>query len=158
MLDLLQDGQAPAGGGEPVPLDVRVIASVSRNLEHALAHGLLLPELYYYLNVVHLYIPPLRHRQQDIPALAEQFLLVAAARRGASRGGAAPSRFSQEAWQCLLNYDWPGNAPQLAGVVAHAVVVTEGAEIAKASIAEASAKCVASSRTATPFPSPWWAA
>ena len=51
MLDLLQDGQAPAGGGEPVPLDVRVIASVSRNLEHALAHGLLLPELYFYLNI-----------------------------------------------------------------------------------------------------------
>jgi DNA-binding NtrC family response regulator len=137
LLDVLQDGLRGAGAGEPAPVDVRVIASVARDVDDALARNVLCAELYYYLNVVHVYVPPLRHRQQDIRALAEHFLAVAAAVCGHSPGAIATRRFSADAWQCLLNYDWPGNASQLASVVAHAVVLTEGAEIGRACVAEA---------------------
>ena len=90
--------------------------------------------LYYYLNAVRIDIPPLRHRQEDIRALAEHFL-AGAAFPACPAPGKVPRYFSAEAWQSLLQYDWPGNVLQLAAVVAHAAVLAEGPEIGQACFA-----------------------
>jgi DNA-binding NtrC family response regulator len=137
LLDALQDGGPPGLGNATALGNVRVLAAVARDVDDALARNLLSADLYYYLSVVRIYIPPLRHRQQDIRALAAHFLACDNARQKAWQGQISPCRFSAEAWECLLHHDWPGNAAQLASVVAHAVVLTEGPEIGKSCIAEA---------------------
>lgn len=88
--------------------------------------------LYYYLDVVRIHIPPLRYRQDDIRSLAERFLTEAGSMRRSP--GGTPWRFSDEAWQCLLRHPWPGNAWQLAGVVAQAVVLADDDEIGQTCI------------------------
>jgi DNA-binding NtrC family response regulator len=142
LLDVLHDGGLSGGGNEPTRVNCRIIASVTGNVDEALARGDLSADLYYHLSVIRIYLPPLRHRQQDIRALAQHFLNIAS-QQLAARPGAAARRFSQEAWDCLLRYDWPGNATQLASVVAHAVVLSDGEEIGKPCIAEvlSSARC-----------------
>jgi DNA-binding NtrC family response regulator len=129
LLDVLQQSD---GDGRPdrqaVFPDVRLIASTTCDLEAAAAHNRFQPELYYYLNVVRIHVPPLRHRQEDIGALAEHFLAVA----GSSRErpvSSMPWRFSKQACECLLRYDWPGNVPQLASVVSRAVMLADDTEI-----------------------------
>ena len=91
--------------------------------------------LYYYLKVVEIHVPPLRHRPQDICSLAERYLAIANAAR-TSHGGKAPCHFAKEALQCLVEYDWPGNTRQLASIVAHAVLLTDGDEIGPIQIKE----------------------
>jgi DNA-binding NtrC family response regulator len=135
LLDVLQQGRhCRFPSSAIVPLDVRVIASSTRDLEAATAEGDFYCALYYHLNVVRIHIPPLRHRQQDVQALAEHYLALANLARGAHSGG--PRRFSGEAWQCLLRHDWPGNALQLASVVAHAVLLADGEEIGPSGVSE----------------------
>jgi DNA-binding NtrC family response regulator len=135
LLDVLQqgDGEPPHGDGA-VPLGVRVIASTTCDLESALAEGRFHAGLYYYLNIVEVRIPPLRERREDIRPLAESFLARMDHAQGPRAGGAGCC-FSAEAWQRLLQYDWPGNARELASVVAHAVTVAEGREMGAASVA-----------------------
>jgi two-component system response regulator HydG len=132
LLDALQSDahEAPGYGGDATP-NFRVVASFQGDPQTALANGSLDPKLYYYLSVVVLHVPPLRHRREDIRALAEHFLAAATALRDCSRKD-VPWRFSAAAWDCLLRYDWPGNAPQLANVVTHAVILAEEAEIGEA--------------------------
>jgi DNA-binding NtrC family response regulator len=125
LLDVLQ----PDGDGGP-----RVIASSTYDVQTAVAENRFFSGLYYYLNAVHIEVPPLRHRPEDIRALAEHFLAMAVASLG--RGvDKLPRHFSGEAWQALLEYDWPGNALQLAAVVAHAAMLAEGPVIAEAHLA-----------------------
>jgi len=134
LLDVLQRSDGGPDRGVPFP-DVRLIASTTCDLEAAVAHHRFEPELYYYLNVVRIHVPPLRHRQEDIRALADHFLAVA----GASRDRPAssmPWRFSKQACECLLRYDWPGNVPQLASVVSRAVMLADDTEIGAQCIAE----------------------
>jgi DNA-binding NtrC family response regulator len=135
LLDVLQQGdcQPPQGDGSE-PLDVRVIAATTCDLETALAEGRFHAGLYYYLNIVEIRIPPLRERREDIRSLAESFLARMHHAPG-SRAGGVECRFSEEAWQRLLQHDWPGNARELASVVAHAVTVAESSEIGAASVA-----------------------
>ncbi|MGA2035564.1 MAG: sigma 54-interacting transcriptional regulator [Thermoguttaceae bacterium] len=129
LLDLLQSGR----------LQARIIASVKCNVEEAAASGRFDAGLYYYLNVVRVTVPPLRHRQEDIPALAEYFLAHATAAQAVAPRGSAKAvarRFSARAREVLLGYPWPGNALQLASVVARAAVLSEGAEIGESCLTE----------------------
>jgi two-component system response regulator HydG len=133
-------GRCPTAPDGPAPLDVRVVATTTCDLEAAVAEGRFHSGLYYYVNIVEIRVPPLRERPEDIRTLAECFLL----RLGQAQGPAAervpqrvglPRRFSEEAWERLLQYDWPGNARELARVVAHAVMVSDRPEIGAASVA-----------------------
>jgi DNA-binding NtrC family response regulator len=89
--------------------------------------------LYYFLDVVPIAVPPLRQRRQDIRLLAEHFLAAVSRTWNPDR---PPSRFNDQAWECLLRYDWPGNARQLAGIVARAAVLSRDPEIGHECIAE----------------------
>jgi len=113
-------------------MDVRVIASTSGDLEAGLAEGRFSRKLYYYLNVVTLRVPPLRERPQGLEILAQRFLAQAVARQGVADGHRWC--FTAAAWECLRSYDWPGNLPELASVVAHTVAMSDGPEIGKEAI------------------------
>ncbi|MGO2158867.1 MAG: sigma-54-dependent transcriptional regulator [Vibrio toranzoniae] len=96
------------GSNGLVPLDIRVIAATKVDLKKAAEEGTFRQDLYYRLNVVTLDLPPLRSRQEDIPALFHHFLLVAAARYGKT----APA-LPQTELHALLAHDWPGNVREL---------------------------------------------
>ncbi len=135
MLDALQRNDVRGReDGAAIATEARVIASATCDLQTAVAENRFFSGLYYYLNAVRIDIPPLRHRQEDIRALAEHFLAGAAFPFSAAPGK-VPRHFSAEAWQSLLQYDWPGNVLQLAAVVAHAAMFAEGPEIGQACFA-----------------------
>ncbi len=136
LLEVLQQGGGfGAARSEAAAVDVRVIGSTTADLHAATARQDFSPRLYYYLNVVEIHIPPLRHRPQDIRPLAEAFLARANA-LAPVQDGKAPCRFAEDALQGLLEYDWPGNALQLASVVARAALLSEDGEIGRAQIAQ----------------------
>jgi len=139
-------------GVRPIPLDVRVIASTSCDLEAAVAEGRFHSGLYYAINVVSIHVPPLRHRQQDIQVLAERCLAQTLARLGIAADG-DQCRFTQEAWECLLSHDWPGNLPELASVVSRAVALADGRQIGKEAItwARREARCHSADTISVPL-------
>ena len=142
LLDALQQGPDSRGGDRgPATLGLRVIASTTADLQTATAPRAFLPSLYYYLNVVPIHVPPLRHRPQDIRPLAELYLQAANAVRARWKDS-GPCRFADETFPCLLQYDWPGNNLELASVVTHAVLLAEGERIGPAAISQSLVKAV----------------
>jgi len=126
LLRVLQDGEFHRIGDprRPVRVDVRVIAATNLDLESAVAAGAFRKDLYYRLNVVPLVVPPLRERPEDLAPLIVHLL----GRVGAPAG----ARFSREAFAALESYDWPGNVRELANAIQHAVVLSDGPELALA--------------------------
>jgi DNA-binding NtrC family response regulator len=114
----------PVGATTPVSVDVRIIAATNRDLEEEITRGGFRSDLYYRLNVIQLHLPPLRDRREDIPVLANHFLLQA------DVDGSGPRTLSDEAMTVLTEYDWPGNVRELANALERAVVVTSGNVIA----------------------------
>jgi DNA-binding NtrC family response regulator len=134
LFEALQTGSSdwPDSPESPRP-DVRVIASTREELKTAVAENRFYSALYYFLDVVPIRIPALRQRRKDIRPLAEHFLASVSRAWGL---GSPPPHFNDEAWECLLGYAWPGNARQLAGIVARAAVLSQGPEIGRECIAE----------------------
>ncbi|ABF90698.1 sigma-54 dependent DNA-binding reponse regulator Nla28 [Myxococcus xanthus DK 1622] len=117
LLRVLQEGEIRrVGESVPVKVDVRVVAATNKDLKTRVAEGLFREDLLYRLDVVHLHLPPLRERSEDIPALVEHF----AGRH--ARGGVRPV-VTSEANARLAAYDWPGNVRQLENVVARALAL-----------------------------------
>ncbi len=108
------------GGRDPRRVDVRVIATTAKQLEQAVQQGEFRAELFHRLNVVHLHIPPLRERPEDIPALLTHF-----ARQAAQRLGHTVS-VTPTALAALSGHTWPGNARELRNAVERAAVLTSG--------------------------------
>ena len=113
------------GGSQTIEVDVRVIAATNRNLEEEVKAGHFREDLYYRLNVIHLEVPPLRERKDDIPLLISAFLDEFNRENGKSVTG-----FSQAAKSAIYKYDWPGNIRELRNCVESAVVMAGGSEIA----------------------------
>lgn len=109
------------GSSQPLHVDVRIIAATNRDIEQAVADGQFRRDLYYRLNVLPIYVPPLRERREDIPALAHHFLLKSQRETNKSVMG-----FSSETMEELLSYSWPGNVRELENAVERAVVVAAG--------------------------------
>jgi len=101
------------GSNASVAVDIRLVTATSRNLEEAVQEGEFREDLYYRLNVVPIYLPPLRDKRQDIPALVEHFL---------RRAGRSIS-ITPRAMEMLTNYTWPGNVRELKNAVERAVVI-----------------------------------
>ena len=102
----------PLGSSQSIPVDVRVISATHRDLDVAMAEGHFRADLYYRLNVVTLTLPPLSERREDIPLLANHFLLKLARKYDKRLSGFAP-----EALKALTTAAWPGNVRQLYNVV-----------------------------------------
>lgn len=107
------------GGCRQIGVDVRVVSSTSRNLEHEMEHKNFREDLFYRLNVVPVTIPSLAERRDDIPALAKHFFT----RYAAEQGIVAPD-LTEESMAALQAYDWPGNVRQLRNVVERTVILT----------------------------------
>ena len=107
------------GATQPVPVDVRVVASTHRDLAAELAHGRFREDLYFRLNGVTITVPPLRERPRDIVPLAERVI--------AERGGL--HALAPETVEALTRYEWPGNARELRNAVEAAIAMADGAEL-----------------------------
>ncbi|RUO91139.1 sigma-54-dependent Fis family transcriptional regulator [Corallococcus sp. AB018] len=117
LLRVLQEGEIRrVGESVPVKVDVRVLAATNKDLKARVAEGLFREDLLYRLDVVHLHLPPLRERREDIPALVEHFASLHA------RGGVRPV-VTADAMARLTVYDWPGNVRQLENVMARALAL-----------------------------------
>jgi two-component system response regulator HydG len=109
------------GGNETIKVDVRVVAATNKNLPEEVRERRFREDLYYRLNVVHIEMPPLRQRGNDIVLLAEHFL-----RRFARENNRRIDGFSDAARSKLVAHRWPGNVRELENAVERAVVFTEG--------------------------------
>ena len=119
LLRVLEDGQITrVGANEPLKVNVRLVAATNADLKDMVAKGTFRKDLYYRLNVVNVFLPPLRERRPDIPLLLDHFLKEMTARQGKHVDG-----FSKSARQALAAYDWPGNIRQLRNTVERMVVV-----------------------------------
>ncbi len=108
----------PVGGTQPLHVDVRLIASTNKNLEEENAKGNFREDLFYRLNVVPFFVPPLRERKQDIPLLVREFLLEFGRQYGRPR-----MEISEEAFETLSRYNWPGNVRELKNVIERVLIL-----------------------------------
>jgi DNA-binding NtrC family response regulator len=107
------------GGTEQIKVDVRIVAASNIDLLTLVQQGRFREDLYHRLNVIHLRLPPLRDRREDVPALLLHFL-----ERYCKENGKAPLQFTQGALKLMMDYDWPGNVRELENVVERAVVLS----------------------------------
>src|SRR5690606_17915886 len=114
LLRFLETGEVQKVGADRVVgrVNVRVLAATNRNLREMIAQGTFREDLFYRLNVIHLTVPPLRERKEDIPGLANHFL-------GHFAGHPAniAREISPEAMRLLTEYHWPGNVRELENVI-----------------------------------------
>jgi len=121
LLRLIQDKEIyRVGGTSNINVDVRIIASTSRNLENDVKLGKFRPDLFYRIDAFRILVPPLRKCRDDIPYLANFMLKIAAENEGKPIEG-----FSEEALGILMNYNWPGNMEELESVIETAVSIEE---------------------------------
>jgi DNA-binding NtrC family response regulator len=112
------------GGIQPIKVDVRVIAATNRSLKEAVGLGDFRDDLFYRLNVLAIYLPPLRERRSDIPMLVRRFIAEFAAAHTRQFHG-----ITAEALQILVDADWPGNIRQLRNLIESMVVLAPEGEI-----------------------------
>ncbi|MDP9363327.1 MAG: sigma-54 dependent transcriptional regulator [Chloroflexota bacterium] len=125
LLRVLQEREFErVGGSVSVKIDTRVISATNKVLPHEIEEGKFREDLYYRLNVIAIYLPPLRDRLGDVPLLVEHFL-----EKHRYRADAGPSRISQNAMRLLMEHDWPGNVRQLENAIERATVLSQGGVI-----------------------------
>jgi two-component system response regulator AtoC len=112
------------GSNAPIHVDIRLVAATSRDLERAVAESAFREDLYYRLNVLTIFIPPLRERKQDVPALVQHFV----------RRAPNPVSITPEALALLSGYEWPGNVRQLENAVERAIVLARNGVITEEQI------------------------
>ena len=112
------------GGQEAIRVDVRIVAATNQELKKLVAVGQFRKDLYYRLNVLHIELPPLTRRREDIPLLVDAFIQSASARHDRTFEG-----ISAEAMQILQDYHWPGNVRELQNLIESMVVLAPGREV-----------------------------
>ena len=108
----------PVGGAQPLRVDVRLIASTNKDLEEEIAKGNFREDLFYRLNVVPFFVPPLRERKQDIPLLVREFLSDFGRQYGRPR-----MEIAEDALDTLAHYHWPGNVRELKNVIERVLIL-----------------------------------
>jgi two-component system nitrogen regulation response regulator NtrX len=108
----------PVGASHPVHVDVRVIAATNKDLEEEIARGNFREDLFYRLNVIPFYVPPLRDRKEDIPLLVKEFL-----EEFGPRYGRPHVEMAEEALTTLRQYHWPGNVRELRNLVERVLIL-----------------------------------
>ena len=112
------------GSGQSIPVDVRVVAATNRPLREHVDEGRFRADLFYRLNVLNVYLPPLRERREDIPLLVRKFVTEFSALHDREFNG-----ISADALGLLVEYQWPGNVRELRNLVESMVVLAHGREI-----------------------------
>jgi two-component system, NtrC family, response regulator AtoC len=124
LLRVLQERELlPLGGTKKISVDVRIIAATNMDLKRMMEEGQFREDLYYRLNVIHIQIPTLRERRQDIPLLLHHFLNTYCREMNVPL-----KRFTPEAMKVLTEFSWPGNVRQLENVIERAVALSFGKE------------------------------
>jgi two-component system response regulator PilR (NtrC family) len=118
------------GGTKNIQVDVRIIAATNKDLEKAVAEGRFRDDLFYRLDVIPIYLPPLRERIEDIPWLVESFLA-----KHAQAAGKPIKRLASDALRLLQSHDWRGNVRELENVIERVVAMTAADTIAAQDIA-----------------------
>jgi two-component system response regulator HydG len=132
LLRVLQEKEVlRVGGTRPVKCDVRVLAATNRDVTEAVKNGSFREDLYFRLNVVNLHIPPLAQRKEDIPLLAQHFLL-----KYASRMKKPVTRISGEVLRALMDYPFPGNVRELENLIERGTAMAQGDVIELAHLPE----------------------
>lgn len=110
------------GGVQPIKVDVRIVAATNKNLDELVRKGLFREDLYYRINVISLYLPPLRERGEDIPLIANHFL-----EKRLEEAQRPPIAFGKEALELLSRYPWPGNVRELENFIEQAFIWSQHA-------------------------------
>lgn len=122
LLRALQEGEVDAVGSKrPTKVNVRIVSATNRDLAELTREGMFREDLYYRLNVFPIYVPPLRDRREDVPALARHFIDRFAAEESKPVSGLTP-----EAGELIERFEWPGNVRQLENTIFRAVVLCDG--------------------------------
>src|SRR5216110_1596209 len=137
------------GGTQPIRVDVRVTAATNKSLKESVALGQFRDDLYYRLNVLSVYLPPLRERRSDIPLLVRTFIAELATTHDRKFNGITP-----DALQILVDADWPGNVRQLRNLIESMVVLAPEGRFAPAISRATSASVPAPCRCASRRPLP----
>ena len=125
LLRALQEKQIiRLGGHTPRPVNVRVVSATNKDLEKEVAEGNFREDLYWRLNVVHIQLPALRERREDLPLLFEHFL-----ERINRELGLSVSGLTQEALEMMLDYPWPGNVRELENTLCRSMIMCDGDEL-----------------------------
>ncbi|MBP1764520.1 MAG: transcriptional regulator containing AAA-type ATPase, and DNA-binding domain [Firmicutes bacterium] len=124
LLRVLQEKELErVGGNKTIKLDIRVIAATNRDLENMVKDRTFRSDLYYRINIVPLFIPPLNDRKDDIPELVQKFVMHFSEDMGEN------ITISPEVMRLFHNYNWPGNIRELQNVIEHACIVRDGLQI-----------------------------
>jgi two-component system, NtrC family, nitrogen regulation response regulator NtrX len=119
VLRTLDEGRfAPVGEEEPITVDARVIAATNKDLEEEISKGNFREDLFYRLNVIPFYVPPLRERKEDIPQIARYFL-----KEFSQTYNRRPKEIADEALDALMRYSWPGNVRELRNLIERIVIM-----------------------------------
>jgi transcriptional regulator with GAF, ATPase, and Fis domain len=131
ILRVIQEGEIkPIGNSRPRKVNVRIISATNRDLQSEIERDNFREDLFYRLNVLPLHAPPLRERPEDIALLLDHFLSRQALKLSTPR-----KKFSEEALNFLLEYEWPGNIRELENFVKHIIVITPGEVIEREDLA-----------------------
>lgn len=132
LLRVLQEHRVrPVGGTREIEFDVRVLAATNRDLRAEVEQGRFREDLYYRLNVLHLHLPPLSRRADDLPELARHFV-----RRTCARFGIEEKRIAPDAIRVLQAYSWPGNVRELENIIERTVALETSSLISSGSLPE----------------------
>lgn len=122
LLRVLQEREfTRIGGVQAIKVDVRIIAATNKNIEELVRKNQFREDLYYRINVIALYLPPLRERGEDIPLLAKHFLA-----KRVEEDGRPHQEFTKEAIELLSRYPWPGNVREMENIIEQAFIWSKG--------------------------------
>jgi DNA-binding NtrC family response regulator len=125
LLRVLQEREfTRIGGVQSIKVDVRIIAATNKNLDELVRKGVFREDLYYRINVIALYLPPLRERGEDIPLLAKHFLA-----RRIEEEKRQVQEFSKDALEVIARYPWPGNVREMENIIEQAFIWSKGSGI-----------------------------
>ena len=127
LLRVLQEKEFErVGGVETIRVDIRLIAATNKDLEREVQEKHFREDLYYRLNVVPIFMPALRERKEDLPFLVQHFL-----EKANQENNKQTKRVSDEAWEYIMNYSWPGNVREVENAIERAVIMCQGDVIGK---------------------------
>jgi len=147
LLHVLQRGEFALLGGNELKVDVRILAATNKDLEKAVSEGAFREDLYYRLNVVSIFLPPLRERKEDIPLLIDCFL-----QKYNLQFNKEYKRLNAGTMQRLMHYSWPGNVRELENLIKRIVIMGHEEMIIQQYLNEPRAKINAKSVPIMPTP------